>query len=65
VWPLAQWQAAFEKMHSGDIVKAILKPSGPESTTAEAATQSRPVKAPAMHAPREKAARNGRDAMST
>jgi alcohol dehydrogenase/L-iditol 2-dehydrogenase len=65
VWPLAQWQAAFEKMHSGDIVKAILKPSGQESATADAATQSRPAKAPAMHTPREKAARNGRDAMST
>jgi alcohol dehydrogenase/L-iditol 2-dehydrogenase len=26
VWPLAQWQAAFEEMHSGRIVKAIVKP---------------------------------------
>jgi L-iditol 2-dehydrogenase len=26
VWPLTQWQEAFEKMHSGQIVKAVLKP---------------------------------------
>jgi alcohol dehydrogenase/L-iditol 2-dehydrogenase len=26
VWPLAQWHDAFETMHSGSIVKAILKP---------------------------------------
>jgi L-iditol 2-dehydrogenase len=26
VWPLAQWREAFETMHSGRIVKAILKP---------------------------------------
>jgi alcohol dehydrogenase/L-iditol 2-dehydrogenase len=26
VWPLAQWRAAFEKMHRGEIVKAVLKP---------------------------------------
>jgi alcohol dehydrogenase/L-iditol 2-dehydrogenase len=26
VWPLAEWHAAFEKMHSGQIVKAVLKP---------------------------------------
>jgi alcohol dehydrogenase/L-iditol 2-dehydrogenase len=26
VWPLAQWRDAFEAMHSGSIVKAILKP---------------------------------------
>jgi alcohol dehydrogenase/L-iditol 2-dehydrogenase len=26
VWPLAEWHAAFETMHSGKIVKAILKP---------------------------------------
>jgi alcohol dehydrogenase/L-iditol 2-dehydrogenase len=25
-WPLDQWQTAFEKMHSGEIVKAVLKP---------------------------------------
>jgi L-iditol 2-dehydrogenase len=27
VWPLAQWHEAFETMHSGKIVKAVLKPS--------------------------------------
>ena len=26
VWPIAQWHEAFEKMHSGGIVKAVLKP---------------------------------------
>jgi L-iditol 2-dehydrogenase len=28
VWPLSQWRAAFETMHSGQIVKAMLKPEG-------------------------------------
>jgi L-iditol 2-dehydrogenase len=27
VWPLAEWRTAFETMHSGQIVKAILKPT--------------------------------------
>jgi alcohol dehydrogenase/L-iditol 2-dehydrogenase len=26
VWPIAEWQEAFEKMHSGEIVKAVLRP---------------------------------------
>jgi alcohol dehydrogenase/L-iditol 2-dehydrogenase len=26
VWPLGEWHEAFEKMHSGQIVKAVLKP---------------------------------------
>ncbi len=26
VWPLDEWHEAFEKMHSGQIVKAVLKP---------------------------------------
>lgn len=26
VWPITDWQTAFEKMHSGDIVKAVLTP---------------------------------------
>ncbi|MBT3480900.1 MAG: zinc-binding dehydrogenase [Opitutales bacterium] len=26
VWPLEEWHSAFEEMHSGNIVKAILKP---------------------------------------
>ena len=26
IWPLGQWHEAFEKMHSGQIVKAVLKP---------------------------------------
>jgi alcohol dehydrogenase/L-iditol 2-dehydrogenase len=27
IWPLAQWQTAFETMHSGEIAKAVLKPA--------------------------------------
>jgi L-iditol 2-dehydrogenase len=26
VWPLTEWREAFETMHSGRIVKAVLKP---------------------------------------
>jgi alcohol dehydrogenase/L-iditol 2-dehydrogenase len=26
IWPLAEWRTAFEEMHSGKIVKAIVKP---------------------------------------
>ncbi|MEJ7768011.1 MAG: zinc-binding dehydrogenase [Chitinophagaceae bacterium] len=26
VWPVTAWQEAFEKMHSGEVVKSILKP---------------------------------------
>jgi alcohol dehydrogenase/L-iditol 2-dehydrogenase len=26
VWPITEWKEAFEKMHSGQIVKAVLKP---------------------------------------
>jgi alcohol dehydrogenase/L-iditol 2-dehydrogenase len=28
IWPLHEWHDAFEKMHSGEIVKAVLKPTG-------------------------------------
>jgi alcohol dehydrogenase/L-iditol 2-dehydrogenase len=27
VWPLAAWHEAFEKMHAGEIVKAVLRPT--------------------------------------
>jgi L-iditol 2-dehydrogenase len=27
VWPLEEWHAAFEKMHAGEIVKAVLRPA--------------------------------------
>jgi alcohol dehydrogenase/L-iditol 2-dehydrogenase len=27
VWPITEWHEAFEKMHSGEIVKAVLKPA--------------------------------------
>jgi len=26
IWPLSQWHEAFEKMHSGEIAKAVLRP---------------------------------------
>ena len=26
VWPITEWQEAFEKMHKGDVVKSVLKP---------------------------------------
>lgn len=26
VWPISQWHEAFEKMHSGQVVKSVLKP---------------------------------------
>ena len=26
IWPITQWQEAFEKMYSGEVVKSILKP---------------------------------------
>lgn len=26
IWPLSEWHTAFEKMHHGDIVKAVLRP---------------------------------------
>ena len=26
IWPITQWEEAFEKMHSGQVVKSVLKP---------------------------------------
>jgi len=26
IWPISEWKEAFEKMHSGEIVKSVLKP---------------------------------------
>jgi len=26
VWPISEWHTAFEKMHSGEVVKSVLKP---------------------------------------
>jgi alcohol dehydrogenase/L-iditol 2-dehydrogenase len=53
VWPLVQWQMAFETMHSGDIVKAVLKPGETELTRTDAAHQTRPAAKPAeVHATR-------------
>jgi alcohol dehydrogenase/L-iditol 2-dehydrogenase len=61
-WPLEQWQTAFEKMHSGEIVKAVLKPRSSESDPSNSAHQHRPAGTiPAMHAPRH-AVTTSRDA---
>jgi hypothetical protein len=27
IWPIDQWQVAFEKMHQGEVVKSVLKPA--------------------------------------
>jgi L-iditol 2-dehydrogenase len=60
-WPLEEWQTAFEKMHSGEIVKAILKPQMHTSDMSEAARQVHPAtNVPARHAPRRVVTGNGR-----
>ena len=60
VWPLEQWQDAFEKMHSGEIVKAIMKPRLRDSSTPESMRYAHPAAtAPPMHAPRPVIAANG------
>lgn len=65
-WPLEQWQTAFEKMHSGEIVKAILKPRMRELDTSESARQVHPAtNVPAKHAPRHVLSGNGRDKASS
>ena len=58
-WPLDEWQTAFEKMHAGEIVKAILKPGFREQAMSDAARHSHPAeKVLARHA----VAGAGRDA---
>jgi L-iditol 2-dehydrogenase len=27
VWPISEWHTAFEKMHSGEVIKSVLKPA--------------------------------------
>lgn len=64
-WPLEQWQTAFEKMHSGDIVKAILKPRMREPLKSDVTHYAHPTTAtPAMHAPRSVNSANGRSEVS-
>jgi alcohol dehydrogenase/L-iditol 2-dehydrogenase len=59
-WPLEQWQTAFEKMHSGEIVKAILRPGTDSSDISQAAHQAHPAtNAPTKHVPRYALAGNG------
>jgi alcohol dehydrogenase/L-iditol 2-dehydrogenase len=61
-WPLDDWQTAFEKMHSGEIVKAILKPCLRAPVASDSAQQARPInKVPAMHARRQTIPTNGLD----
>jgi alcohol dehydrogenase/L-iditol 2-dehydrogenase len=66
VWPLEQWQTAFEKMHSGEIVKAILKPQMNGSESSDAAGQHHPAaKGPAKPASRRVLTSNGREPASS
>src|SRR4051812_17205773 len=52
-WPLEQWQTAFEKMHSGEIVKAILNPRMRGADMLDSARQFHPTSnTPAKHTPR-------------
>ncbi|HEX5471937.1 MAG TPA: zinc-binding dehydrogenase [Lacipirellulaceae bacterium] len=58
-WPLTQWQTAFEKMHSGEIVKAILKPSLMNSNLSHATHEANEGKPPTNHKSRRTHAMNG------
>jgi len=61
-WPLEQWQSAFEKMHSGEIVKAILKPGLDASERLDSAHQVHPgTKSPARKPPRPALSTNASD----
>jgi alcohol dehydrogenase/L-iditol 2-dehydrogenase len=48
-WPLANWQTAFEKMHSGEIVKAVLKPQQIDGLKSASASQVLPINASHPH----------------
>jgi alcohol dehydrogenase/L-iditol 2-dehydrogenase len=56
VWPLGQWQVAFEKMHSGEIVKAVLQPQLQDKLQSQSAldhvpkSKARPARATAHSA---------------
>ncbi|MCC7085492.1 MAG: zinc-binding dehydrogenase [Pirellulales bacterium] len=65
VWPLEQWQTAFERMHSGEIVKAILKPGSREPARSDAAREAHPAAVPPMHLPRHGLSTNGRESAVT
>jgi alcohol dehydrogenase/L-iditol 2-dehydrogenase len=26
IWPIEEWHIAFEKMHTGEVIKSVLKP---------------------------------------
>src|SRR5262245_36849551 len=61
-WPLEEWQTAFEKMHSGEIVKAILRPRTDDSDISIEARQVHPAaNVPSKHTPRRVLSGNGRD----
>jgi hypothetical protein len=53
-WPLEQWQEAFEKMHSGEIVKAILNPQMRDSQRSGTLHQAHQASAPTMNGSRPK-----------
>lgn len=53
IWPLEEWHAAFEAMHSGAIAKAVLKPGLKSTLRTDAAKQAQPLAAvPAIHSSR-------------
>jgi alcohol dehydrogenase/L-iditol 2-dehydrogenase len=65
-WPLEQWQTAFEKMHSGEIVKAILKPRMRDVNTSNSARQVHPAtNVPAKHPLPGMLSGNGRNKTSS
>jgi L-iditol 2-dehydrogenase len=65
-WPLEQWQTAFERMHSGEIVKAILNPKMRDPDISDSARQVHPAtNVPAKHQPRHALSTNGRNKASS
>ncbi len=65
-WPLTQWQTAFDKMHSGEIVKAILKPGLNDQPMFDSAREYQPTSAAATRpVSRPVLATNGNDAMNS
>ncbi len=61
-WPLDEWQTAFEKMHAGEIVKAILKPQMRKPEMSNSARKAVPVtNALAKHVAGEALSSRGRE----
>jgi alcohol dehydrogenase/L-iditol 2-dehydrogenase len=63
VWPLDQWQTAFERMHAGEIVKAVLKPQPQDALRSDSAHRATPTATTQVpHASKNALFLNGRDA---